>query len=990
MNNLNPFRKLAPRPRAGSFLIFLLLALFLLAGLPALVTPLRADNLPVYMGQWGSSGTGNGQFGPQGGQIAVDSSNNVYVADTDNSRIEKFDYNGNYLTQWGNQGSGDGQLWNPEGIVVDSSNNVYVADYANDRIEKFDSNGNYLTQWGSQGSGNGQFNDPYGIAVDSSNDVYVSDLSNSRIEKFTSSGNYLTQWGSYGSGNGQFDGYPEGVAVDSSNNVYVTDTTDCRIEKFDRNGTYLSQWGSSGSGNGQFEVPNGIAIDSSNNVYVTDGENSRIEKFNNNGNYLNQWGGPGYGGDGRFLEPQGIATGGNGNIIYVSDYFNQFIQVFVNNTNISPIIAIPPNITSQPTNQDIVVGNTVSFSVTAAGVAPLTYQWTSNNVALANATNGTLTLTNIGLAAGASYAVLVTNNFGGTLSSNALLTVIPALVTTLPATGISATNAVMNGSVTLGPDETVAWFEWGTDTNYGNITGDTIVPGDNGSNSISTLLSGLPGNVYHYRLDAANDYGVVYGNDQAFTVGFAPGATTLPPVNSENGYTLNASVNPNGWDTTAYFKWGTGLLTNFTSVIDLGAGATALNVSSLITGLTPFSQYDYEVVASNYLGATIGRELTFLAPPFAGVPSGQWQTVASSADGTKLIAGESFGPANDIFISTNSGASWSLANTVPAEGVASSADGAKLVAGNYTGSIYLSTNSGSSWTLATNAPGVDWNAFASSADGTKLAAVAINTTGVYTSTNSGFNWTRQTNGLQLPFTEFTSVASSADGSKLVAAVGASGAHGPIFTSTNFGVNWKKATNAPLAAWYSVASSADGNTLLACAYDLGNVYLSTNAGVIWTKTSLPVKNWNSVAESAEGTKMVALANSSSASYGIGTGGIYISKDSGTTWATNNVPSAAWTCTAMSADGNEFLATIGGPSTAGGIYVSQTTPSPVLSLSAADSVISWLIPSLDFTLQESPDLINWTDVTNAPVLNLTNLQNQIVLPSPDGNNFFRLLH
>jgi hypothetical protein len=95
--------------------------------------------------------------------------------------------------------------------------------------------------------------------------------------------------------------------------------------------------------------------------------------------------------------------------------------------------------------------------------------------------------------------------------------------------------------------------------------------------------------------------------------------------------------------------------------------------------------------------------------------------------------------------------------------------------------------------------------------------------------------------------------------------------------------------------------------------------------------------------------------------------------------------------MSADGNEFLATIGGPSTAGGIYVSQTTPSPVLSLSAANTLISWLIPSLDFTLQESPDLINWTDVTNAPVLNLTNLQNQILLPLPGGNNnFFRLLH
>jgi len=213
---------------------------------------------------------------------------------------------------------------------------------------------------------------------------------------------------------------------------------------------------------------------------------------------------------------------------------------------------------------------------------------------------------------------------------------------------------------------------------------------------------------------------------------------------------------------------------------------------------------------------------------------------------------------------------------------------------------------------------------------------------------------------------------------------------PLFTSTNFGVNWTKATNAPTADWYSVASSADGNTLLACAYNNGNVYLSTNAGVIWTKSSLPANDWNSVAESADGIKMVALANNNSPAFGTGNGGIYTSTDSGTTWVSNNVPSWSWTCAAMSADGNEIIATIGGASHTGTIYVSQTTPAPVLNLSASDNVISWIIPSLDFTLQQSPDLLNWTDVTNPPVLNLTNLQNQVVLPPPDGNSFFRLMH
>jgi hypothetical protein len=62
-----------------------------------------------------------------------------------------------------------------------------------------------------------------------------------------------------------------------------------------------------------------------------------------------------------------------------------------------------------------------------------------------------------------------------------------------------------------------------------------------------------------------------------------------------------------------------------------------------------------------------------------------------------------------------------------------------------------------------------------------------------------------------------------------------------------------------------------------------------------------------------------------------------------------------------------------------------PSSIICVMGPDNVISWIIPSLDFTLQQSPDLSSWTDVTNEPALNLTNLQNQVVLPSADGNSF-----
>jgi DNA-binding beta-propeller fold protein YncE len=563
--------------------------------------------------------------------VALDSSNNVYVADNLNNRVEKFTSSGNYLTQWGGSGSGNGQFEGPTGIAVDSSKNVYVADGSNSRVEKFDISGNYLTQWGSPGTNNGQFEFPYGVAVDSSNDVYVVDTGNNRVEKFDSSGNYLTQWGSSGSGNGQFSG-PWGIAVDSSDNVYMTDAGNNRVEKFDSSGNYLTQWGSPGTNNGQFGLLRGIAVDSSNNVYVTDFGNNRVEKFASIGTYLTQWGSSGSG-NGQFYLPEGIAVDRSGNFIYVADWSDYRIQVFVNNTNI-----IPPFIEQQPlTNQLVAAGATVTFSVGIIGAEPLAYQWSFNNIIVPGATNATFTLTNVNLSASGNYSVLVTNSYGSVLSRNAVLTVLPALVTTQPATGRSATGAVLNGSVSLGSDETVAWFEWGTDTNYGNITGATVVPGNNGSNNISAPLTRIPGNFYHYRMDAANDFGIVYGQDQLFTVGFAPAATTLVAINSARGSTLNAVVNPEGCNTTVYFLWGTPLW-HTTPGIDIGAGVTSVNVSNFIPGLSVSPRYQYRVVASNALGTVYGQVLYLdqLAPPTRYLFSGS-ETNITLDPGTYII-----------------------------------------------------------------------------------------------------------------------------------------------------------------------------------------------------------------------------------------------------------------------------------------------------------------------------------------------------------------
>jgi len=137
----------------------------------------------------------------------------------------------NFVTKWGGYGSVNGYFNNPRDIAIDINGNIYIVDSSNNRIQKFDSDGNFITKWGSYGSGNGQFNSPFGITIDSNDNIYITDKGDFRIQKFDSSGNYITEWGSYGTGEGEFDN-PTGIACDSDDNVYVGEFDNYRVQKF--------------------------------------------------------------------------------------------------------------------------------------------------------------------------------------------------------------------------------------------------------------------------------------------------------------------------------------------------------------------------------------------------------------------------------------------------------------------------------------------------------------------------------------------------------------------------------------------------------------------------------------------------------------------------------------------------------------------------------------------------------------------------------------
>ena len=274
---------------------------------------------------WGGSNDGTGseaRFADPYG-VAVDKTGNLYVADTTNDTIRKITptvVSG--VTNWvvttlagsvGNQGSADATgtaasfNW-PRGVAVDSSGNVYVADTGNDTIRKITPDGVVTTLAGSAGNtdvtdGTGtaaEFNYPIYIAIDGADNLYVTD-DGSLVRQITPGGVVTTIAGSHAGYGGFADGTGsaaqfkdlQGIAADGAGNLYIADTGNNLIRKITPTvvngvtnwvvttlaGTRASVGSSDGTGSAvQFQYPAGIAVDSAGNLYVADTNNNTIRK----------------------------------------------------------------------------------------------------------------------------------------------------------------------------------------------------------------------------------------------------------------------------------------------------------------------------------------------------------------------------------------------------------------------------------------------------------------------------------------------------------------------------------------------------------------------------------------------------------------------------------------------------------------------------------------------------------------------------------------
>jgi uncharacterized protein (TIGR03437 family) len=338
---------MAIRLWARSVFVGILLAASALSQQYTITTIVGSPGNPGFAGDSGSAVGSQLNF-PFG--LAVDKSGTIYIADGLNNRVRKV--SGGVITTVAGNGTagftGDNgsatsaELNNPTGVAVDSSGNIYIADSGNNVVRKV-ANGTITTFAGSNSVGAGysgdtgtaitaQLNNPVGVAADAAGNVYIADAGNNVVRQVYS-GNIITAAVGFT--------HPDAVAIDSSGNLYVADTVARRIVEYS-GGVYTTI---AGNGNGAFSgddgpgtqaalnAPMGLAVDASGNVYIADTLNGRIRKLTPSGTittiagtgalYFSGDNGPAS--QAAMYFPRGVAVDPSGNV-YIADTANSVIR----------------------------------------------------------------------------------------------------------------------------------------------------------------------------------------------------------------------------------------------------------------------------------------------------------------------------------------------------------------------------------------------------------------------------------------------------------------------------------------------------------------------------------------------------------------------------------------------------------------------------------------------------------------------------------------
>lgn len=299
--------------------------------------------------------------------VAVDSNDNIYVADPTNDRVFLVGADGSIRIVAGNGSAGSygdgGQatsaaLNGPYGVALDASGNLFIVDSFNRRIRKVSPDGIISTVAGGGSGGDGgpatlaSLNQPSGVAVDSSGNLYIADAGSNRIRKVSSSGIISTVAGNGSAGFSGDGGLataatlsgPAGVAVDSSGNLFIADFYNSRIRKVSTGGIITTVAGgtveclevtfSGPATSAPLCDPVGVAVDASGNLFIADPDIWQILKVSAASGTISSVAGSfsyGFSGDGgqatlaSLNYPGGVAVDNSGNI-FIADTLDERIR----------------------------------------------------------------------------------------------------------------------------------------------------------------------------------------------------------------------------------------------------------------------------------------------------------------------------------------------------------------------------------------------------------------------------------------------------------------------------------------------------------------------------------------------------------------------------------------------------------------------------------------------------------------------------------------
>jgi hypothetical protein len=573
------------RPRSGRLGIGMIVAAFVLV---LSSCALLAEPAGALSPSFGVEGTGAGEISREPTGVAVEQeSGDVYIADRNNSRVDKFGPEGEFLLAWG---------WAVADGSTEASQTCTTTCFGGFPGPPF------------SGFGTGQFKSIEGIAVDndplspSHGDVYVADPGSSRVQKFSPQGEFILMFGGEvnattkgdvclageecqagvpGTGPGEFTALSgRAIAVDSSGKVYVADEN--RVQLFSEAGAAESEIAIPGA-----ERIESLAVDSAKDIYLAGSQLLGVHKYDNTGKEL------GLPRDEPGENTSFAITIGPADTLFVNDFRGESHHLL---------------------SYDAAGAQTSSFDAGARAEDGL------RGIAYSNVLK-TVYVLNQG------KVRIVTPPPPGPLVLNG----------SESAGKIEPTTAELGAAINPeGSAPTSYHFEFGPTTAYGESSPEESLTGGAFEDQAAlAALTGLqPNTTYHFRVVATNGAETTFGPDATFT--------TLPPVSIDQtsvsqvnatSARLEAELNPHGEVTEYHFDYGTTVAYGTTIPIpdaSAGSGTTDTTVTNPIQDLAPSTTYHYRVVAHNGLGVVVGPDRSFTTQGASStLPDGRvWELVS--------------------------------------------------------------------------------------------------------------------------------------------------------------------------------------------------------------------------------------------------------------------------------------------------------------------------------------------------------------------------